>query len=101
MSNSKGAYATFIIIAAFLTVACFLVSLAVGRFPVSVGNVLRILFAPGRDSLPKELSLAHSVIINIRLPRVLLALAGGIGLGVTGAVFQGVFRNPLVSPGVI
>lgn len=40
----------------------------------------------------------HTVIFKIRLPRVLLALGAGMALSIAGATFQGIFRNPLVSP---
>jgi iron complex transport system permease protein len=41
------------------------------------------------------------VFMNIRLPRLLLAVAAGAGLGVAGALMQGLFRNPLADPGLI
>ena len=101
VEGSRSGYAAFLAIAAALVVAVFVLSLALGRYPVSPGDILRILSDPRARDLPQELFIPHSVIVNIRLPRVLLALFGGVGLGVTGAVFQGVFRNPLVSPGVV
>lgn len=41
------------------------------------------------------------VFFNIRLPRLLLAVAAGAGLGMAGALMQGMFRNPLADPGLI
>ena len=41
------------------------------------------------------------VLLNIRLPRVILAILVGLGLGTSGAILQGLFRNPLVDPGFI
>ena len=78
----------------------FVMSLSVGRLPVPAGTVFKILLSPltgGGDWT----GIQESVILKIRLPRVLFALCGGLGLGVAGTVFQGVFRNPLVSPGVV
>lgn len=43
----------------------------------------------------------QAVIENIRIPRLLLALGAGAGLGVAGATMQGLFRNPLADPGII
>src|SRR5688572_19582988 len=40
-------------------------------------------------------------ILALRLPRVLLGVAVGAGLGLAGATMQGIFRNPLVDPGLI
>lgn len=44
---------------------------------------------------------SHYIIINYRLPRVLIGLLAGFGLSVSGALFQGVIKNPLISPDVI
>lgn len=41
------------------------------------------------------------VLFSVRLPRALLALIVGIGLTLSGTVFQGLFRNPLVSPDIL
>ncbi len=43
----------------------------------------------------------HLVFTTIRLPRLLLGIAAGAGLGVAGALMQGLFRNPLADPGLI
>lgn len=48
-----------------------------------------------------ERSGAELVFFNIRLPRLLLGLAAGAGLGLAGALMQGMFRNPLADPGLI
>jgi iron complex transport system permease protein len=42
-----------------------------------------------------------TVILDVRLPRVLLAMLAGAGLSISGAAFQGMFRNPLVSPDIL
>jgi len=46
-------------------------------------------------------NIQESVLINIRFPRVILAILVGAGLGTSGAILQGLFRNPLVDPGFI
>ncbi|MGJ7490664.1 FecCD family ABC transporter permease [Variovorax sp. ZT4R33] len=43
----------------------------------------------------------HLVFVNIRLPRLLLGLVAGAGLGMAGTLMQGLFRNPLADPGLI
>jgi iron complex transport system permease protein len=68
-----------------------LAALAVGSYPLSVGEILAAL-AGRADGVT-----AH-VIGNIRLPRVAAAIAAGASLGVSGAVMQNVIRNPLASP---
>lgn len=84
-----------------LLILTFFLSLGIGRFPISPLDIIRGIFSwiTGVDSGISDI--ARNVILKIRLPRVILALSGGIGLGVCGASLQGIFRNPLVSPGVI
>jgi len=76
-------------------------SLSLGAFRIPLYNVLGILF----DSIGLELTdfsqQQSNVLLHIRLPRILMAILVGGGLGVTGAALQGLFRNPLVEPGLI
>ena len=64
--------------------------------PLQLWNVLRDMVG-GVDSPTPE----HMVFANIRLPRLLLGVAAGAGLGLAGALMQGLFRNPLADPGLI
>lgn len=78
-----------------------LLALSVGRFPVPLGSVLRTLAAhlfPIRDTAG---GVEQNVVWLVRLPRVLVALLVGGGLGIAGAALQAIFRNPLVSPEII
>ncbi len=95
--NRKILYSILIV----LTAVSVVLSLGTGRFPVPAADVLAILVSPFTGETDNVSGIAQSVILNIRLPRVIMALTGGIGLGICGAVFQGIFRNPLVSPGVV
>ncbi len=72
------------------------VSLFVGNYPLSVGEVFGILFSPGSASVTQRV-----VVWQLRLPRALAAAAVGAALSVAGAAYQGVFRNPLVNPGLL
>jgi iron complex transport system permease protein len=77
------------------------VSLFIGRLDVGPGDVLRILTAqifPIARSWPESV---ETIVIQIRLPRAVMAMCVGAGLSVAGAAFQGMFRNPLVSPDVL
>jgi iron complex transport system permease protein len=78
-----------------------LLSLFVGRLDVGVGDVLRIVIAqifPIVRSWPESV---ETIVVQIRLPRALMAMFVGAGLSISGAAFQGMFRNPLVSPDVL
>jgi iron complex transport system permease protein len=86
---------------AALLVAAILVSLAIGRFPVSIDRVLGILLAPAIGGTVDWKPTEELVVWTVRLPRVLLAGVAGAGLALSGAVLQGIFRNPLVGPQTI
>lgn len=82
-------------------------SLFIGRYPVSIDMVLKVLLARITDffNIPvidwKIPDIYQTLIWDIRMPRALLgALVGGC-LAVSGAAFQGLFRNPLVSSGIL
>ena len=68
------------------------VSLTMGSVPLGPGAVASALAHPSASDL------AHSVVWDIRLPRLLIAACVGAGLGVAGAMLQALFRNPLVDP---
>ncbi|EDQ00270.1 iron (III) ABC transporter, permease protein [Shewanella benthica KT99] len=89
--------------------ATLFIGLCAGRFAVDpsdifsaiqkLPSVLTSLILTGL--VPDDLSQEDRVILLIRFPRLLTALIVGAGLTVSGAVYQGVFRNPLVSPDIL
>lgn len=70
------------------------ISLTTGDYPISVSGVLRTLVGQGEKG-------DAFIVLGLRLPRVVVGLLCGLALGVAGAVFQLVTRNPLGSPDVI
>jgi iron complex transport system permease protein len=84
--------AVSILVAAALVLAVF--ALGVGQYPVSPGQVVSIV--TGQDD-----SFASVLVLQWRMPRILLALLIGAALGISGAIFQALTRNPLGSPDVI
>ena len=82
-------------------IAAFLVSFTLGRYGVPVTQVLRILFSrilPLNNTWTPEM---ETVVVNIRLPRILMACLVGCSLSAAGATYQGVFQNPMASPDVL
>jgi iron complex transport system permease protein len=84
-------------------VACLCVlmvlSLTLGRYPVSVWEIVRILFTSSPFHATGQYSNAPWVVVEIvRIPRILVVALCGMGLALSGAAMQGVFRNPLVGP---
>ncbi|MGO3161945.1 iron ABC transporter permease [Sphingobacterium sp. JB170] len=85
-----------------LLLAVSLLSLCLGAVRISIPELLSIIghkVGFGSEVLfrPQQ----EAVFINIRLPRVLLGMLVGSALAVSGAVIQGLFRNPLAEPGLI
>jgi iron complex transport system permease protein len=78
-------------------------ALGTGRYPVHSSEILRFLVGlAGWQTLSSpQQELLHNVLVEIRLPRILAAILIGAALSVSGAAFQGVFRNPLVSPNLL
>jgi len=84
-----------------LPLAAFLLSFSIGRFPISTPDLLQTVYFhfvdPSRIADPN----IATVLFNIRLPRVLATLIIGGGLSIAGASYQGMFKNPLVSPDIL
>ena len=79
---------------------CIIISLGVGRFSISSNDVIIALisiFGFNGDVA----SNAQNVVLNIRLPRIIAAVFVGAALSLSGAAYQGVFRNQLVSPDLL
>lgn len=84
-----------------LLVVVALVALAVGRYLVPPNEIVRLLagqILPLRETWTQQ---ERTVVLDVRLPRVLLSILIGAGLALTGAVMQGVFRNPLASAQIL
>lgn len=82
-------------------VLCCLLSAGLGAYGIPLGDVLASVqhrIGLGGHALDR---VGESVLWNVRLPRVVLALLVGASLGCAGALMQGVFGNPLAEPGVI
>ncbi len=85
---------TLVLVAAVLTVS--LLSLGAGASGVSLVDTLAAL-SRGEALEPSE----SLVLFQIRLPRLVMGLLVGAALAVSGAVMQGLFRNPLADPGLV
>ncbi|HTK93260.1 MAG TPA: iron ABC transporter permease [Verrucomicrobiae bacterium] len=89
------------LVATGLLVGLTFVSFSVGRFPVGPTALVRLLAAKVTGA-PSDLPPAvETVVFRIRGPRVLAALAIGAALAAAGAAYQGLFRNPLISPDIL
>ena len=83
-------------------IAGLLLAFTVGRYPVSLNELASVLFAQSNRRRAQHVPEAvQSVILQVRGPRVLAAALIGAALAVAGTAFQGLFRNPLVSPDIL
>ena len=74
---------------------------SLGRFPVALQDWLAVLWSRlvgSPSGLPPSV---ETVVLNVRGPRVVAAVAVGAALSAAGTAFQGLFRNPLVSPDIL
>ncbi|MFT3758691.1 FecCD family ABC transporter permease [Thauera sp.] len=91
--SARGLHPLVLILPLLLVTMAALVS---GAYPLALGDALAALFAG-----PAGGGEAGIVVWKLRLPRILAGLLVGMALSVAGAAYQGMFRNPLVSPDIL
>ncbi len=79
----------------------FTFSLAVGRYSIPVDYTLRILFSKIMDVNRIWTDIQEAVVLNLRLPRTVAAVVIGAALSLSGAAYQSIFKNPMVSPDLL
>lgn len=84
-----------------LFAVCFFGSFMLGRYPIEPWTLIRVLASRVIPVTPDWPSQVETVLFNVRLPRVLMAALIGAGLSAAGAAYQGIFKNPMVSPDVL
>ena len=88
-------------IALAVLVAGLLLAFMLGRYPISLGEIIDVVAAKLTGGEPHVSAAVETVILHVRGPRVLAAALVGAALAVAGTAFQGLFRNPLVSPDIL
>lgn len=81
--------------------AAALFSLCVGKYPVTPLESVQIIFSKIFEITGNWEPMTESVVIELRLTRTIAAILVGASLAVSGATYQGIFRNPLVSPDLL
>lgn len=84
----------YALVGAILIVA-MLCSFCVGKYPVSLREIGQILGGKAVEDMTRR------VFFTLRVPRTCMAVLSGAGLGLAGAVYQIIFKNPLASPDII
>lgn len=86
---------------ALALVLAFILSFTVGRYAVPPTVTLEILASRIIDISRHWTPQDQTVVLDIRLPRIIAAMLVGVALSTSGAAYQGLFRNPLVSPDIL
>jgi iron complex transport system permease protein len=90
-----------LLIAFGVLVAGLVLAFTVGRYPIGLTDLYNVLMAKITGHPSGTSAAVENVILQIRGPRVLAAVMVGGALAVSGTAFQGLFRNPLVSPDIL
>jgi len=90
-----------IVWAALLLAAAAVMSLSIGSTGITLDALPRVITAWITGRTDASVAREQLVLLDIRLPRLLLGLFVGAGLAVSGAMMQGLFRNPLADPGLV
>ena len=102
MFNSPLSKQLFIGLLAVLFLVLALLAILQGPVDLDINTVLDILKAQIANNLPEHImKWQQSIIIDVRLPRVIIAMFAGASLALCGLIMQGMFRNPLASPSVL
>lgn len=81
-----------------LLLLCVLGCLCIGKYTISPGECLHILAGKLFHLETDWQAMDEKLLLGVRLPRVMAAVLVGAALSLSGAVYQGIFKNPLVSP---
>ncbi len=95
LHSRDGVLAAKFVLLSLLLIAVTLASFLLGRYHIPVGAWRRFLLHPASSDV------ATLVLLKVRLPRILGGLLIGAGLSASGAAYQGLFRNPMVSPDLL
>lgn len=96
IGNIKSLYFLLVLFIIFLSV----MSITIGIADISIGETFSILWThlTGGNTSPQISDAQQTIIMQLRVPRVLMALLTGINLAVTGAVYQAIFKNSMADP---
>lgn len=82
-------------------VFCFLFSFTLGKYDITISQVLEVFKSKLTSTPFNGDEIIYMVIMKIRLPRIIIASIIGGALAVSGAAYQGLFKNPMVSPDIL
>ena len=97
--NKKAYYAVTVDIVLILLLAVLIVlAVCVGKYPITPMESIRVLLGEFFGAKAEYSEMTRNVVMGLRIPRILASTLCGMALAVSGATYQGIFKNPLVSP---
>lgn len=96
----KSSYSILLAVLTVFVVIATLIALCTGVFYLSVPQVVDSIIAYVQNNFSAS-STAETIVMNVRMPRIITAIFVGASLATAGAVYQSVFHNPLVSPDLL
>lgn len=100
-ANTESRYVAVLLGSCVFLVVLFGVTLSLGRYRVPVSQSVRILFSRIFPTTVTWTDLQEAVIMTLRLPRAVAAILIGAALALSGATYQSIFKNPMVSPDLL
>ncbi len=100
-ARRRGVNSLLLILLLLVIIFLFIISFALGRYPTAPRDLLTMIGSRlfnYSHGLPDVL---ETVVFNVRLPRIIAAIIVGAALSAAGAAYQGLFRNPLISPDIM
>lgn len=93
---------TAYLLAIWLCIVCMVIAIVVGSVAIPIDTVISVLWhwlwSSPETVIPQNIV---TIVMTIRLPRVIMVACAGAALGGAGAAYQGLFRNPLADPYII
>ena len=99
--SENARYLVMVTLTTAILVLTFLLSLAIGRYNISLNDVVKIIFSKLFGAGQYGDNIQNAVIFNMRLPRTVASVIIGGALALSGATYQSIFKNPMCSPDLL
>ncbi|WIV12637.1 iron ABC transporter permease [Proteiniborus sp. MB09-C3] len=93
-------YLKFLILI-LIPIIAFLLSMTIGRYSVTINEIFEVVIAKALKRNIEYPEVIETVLFQVRIPRIIAAMIVGSALSISGTVYQGMFKNPMVSPDIL
>ena len=88
-----------LLVMSIMLILIIVFSFILGRYSISIEDLIKTIFSPLTGA--EVSNTLKNIVFQVRFPRILIGIIIGSGLSISGAAYQGVFRNPMVSPDLL